>query len=852
MRQGIPVGFRWGFGVLAIIAIAVIGVMTFVRVETLAAAASGVAYSERVRLALERSLSTLNDVEAGLRGYFMTRQEVFLQPYEAARGRLEGELTAMTQLAAYSPEQARRANELVRLARLRMQHLGSTLERARSGRLDAATLDSATREGRALMESVRAQVGAMELEESRQLQVRLAAAARARFLALTFTAALACVGAALVLMVLVIQSRATAELRRSEQWLRTTLHSIGDAVIATDAEGMVRFQNDVATELTGWTEAEARGSALDEVFRIVSDDGGAVDSPVKRVLREGKIVGLANHALLIRRDGTRIPIEDSGAPIKDTRGHTQGVVLVFKDASKPRAAALALQSSEERLRLALDAAELGTFDVEVATDRAIWNRQLYLMMGYEPGTVVPRSMRRAPLVPEDAEQLDRAMERALERRTSFQVEYRVARANDKVQRWHAVHGRFLYDEHGAPLRVVGVVQDVTDRRQLEQRIRESQRLDALGTLAAGIAHDFNNMIAVMRGNLTLIETELAAEHPARAAAAELDAACARAADLVRRILTFGRRQEQDRRVVQLRDVVAETLKLLRATVPASIEIRTRFADHIVPVLADVSQIHQVVMNLGINAAQAIGDRPGVITVEIEPVHVDAALVRSVPELVEGNYVCLSFGDDGAGMSREVREHIFEPFFTTKAHGSGTGLGLSVVRGIVRNHDGAITVTSEPGKGTRFQLYFPAVAEGSIEAAQAPRNAPATATLTSGAGLRVLFLDDEQALVGLAARLLQRLGYTVSGFTQAALALEAFAAAPDAFDIVVTDLSMPGLNGIEVARRMLALRPGLPVLLMSGYLRPEEAERAQEIGIREIVRKPAAIEELGAALARLRP
>jgi len=210
-------------------------------------------------------------------------------------------------------------------------------------------------------------------------------------------------------------------------------------------------------------------------------------------------------------------------------------------------------------------------------------------------------------------------------------------------------------------------------------------------------------------------------------------------------------------------------------------------------------------------------------------------------------VCLRVSDDGAGMSREVLEHIFEPFFTTKTYGTGTGLGLSVVRGIVRNHDGAITVASDPGKGTTFQLYFPAVAGAAAERSRA-QDGPLPSP-SRGGGRRVLYLDDEEALVALASRLLERLGYQVSGFTQPAAALAAFAADPQAFDVVVTDLSMPGLNGIEVARQLLSVRPDLSVLLTSGYLRAEEIQRARAVGIRDMIRKPAAIEELGAALAR---
>ncbi len=262
------------------------------------------------------------------------------------------------------------------------------------------------------------------------------------------------------------------------------------------------------------------------------------------------------------------------------------------------------------------------------------------------------------------------------------------------------------------------------------------------------------------------------------------------------------------------------------------------------VLADASQILQVVTNLGINSSQAIGRGPGTITVEVEEIHVDGALAAHTPDLHEGRYVRLRFGDSGAGMTRDVLERIFEPFFTTKPLGSGTGLGLAVVRGIVKSHDGAITVYSEPGKGTHFHLYFPVV-EGVTAQVSQPPVAP-----IRGKGQRILYLDDEDALVLLARRLLERLGYQVAAYSSAAEALAAFEAAPNQFDLVLSDLSMPGITGIDVARRVLEIRPDIPVLLASGYVRAEDVELARNLGVREVIWKPATINEMGELLGRI--
>jgi PAS domain S-box-containing protein len=837
----------WAIGAVAFVAIAVAGWVTLSKIETLNAAAVYVQHTDQVRLALERALSTLKDAETGTRGYIVTRNEVVLGPYFDAMRRLDAELEQLTSLVADDPERMAEAQELRRRMATRLAPLQAAVEQARSGGPERAP-DEVLRVqlgGNQLMDAVRAQVRLMQGKEEAVLQSRLAAVSNARTTALLSAGGTALFAVVLVLLVVFVDWHSSSRLQQSEQWLATTLGSIGDAVIATDNRGCVKYLNHVAEQLTGWPSAEARTRRLDEVFNIVAEDtGAAVESPVTRVLREGAVVGLANHTLLVRRDGSRFPIEDSGAPIKDSRGTIHGVVLVFKDASAQRAAAIALATSEERLRLAIDGAQLGTWDLDLVTDKLVMNEQLYRIMGFPLGTEMTRELINSRVIPEDVASFGRAVERAQQDHKPFAIEYRITRADDGQERCLSILGRYIFDDEGKAIRLVGIVNDVTERRRLEQRMRQSQKLDALGTLAGGIAHDFNNILSILRGNLLLIEADLPADHPIAPAISEMSRACARARDLVRQILTFGRQQEQDRKVLSLAEVIQEALKLLRSTIPATIEIRSRITAGLPTVLADASQIHQVVMNLGINASQAIGRGAGIITVDLDETHIDGNLAEHSPDLHEGQYVRLRFGDSGVGMTREVLERIFEPFFTTKPLGTGTGLGLAVVRGIIKSHDGAITVYSEPGKGTQFHLYFPVV-EGAASRPALPTPQPA-----KGNGQRILYLDDEDALVLLARRLLERLGYQVSGFSSATEALAAFEAAPDQFDLVLSDLSMPGITGIDVARRVLEIRPDMPVLLASGYVRAEDVELARNMGVREVIWKPTTINEMGELLGRV--
>jgi PAS domain S-box-containing protein len=687
-------------------------------------------------------------------------------------------------------------------------------------------------------------VGTMQAEVSSQPAERPVATAHARHTALVAAVSMSGIAAGLVLLLVLAGRRAAHDIRRSEQWLATTLSSIGDGVIATDAAGAIRFVNPVAAELTGWSQAEARGRPLDEVFRIVgAADRLPAENPVEHILRQGTLAGRTNHTVLIRRDGAEFPIEESGAPIRGDGREINGVVMVFKDASAARAAQQALRASEERLRLTLEGAGLGAVDRDLRTGKSVWNDRLYAILGYSPDAPVTAEMVNLQTATEDWEQMQRALQQAQEAHAPFRSEHRIVRANDKAVRWVATNGTFIYDKEGRGIRFIGVVRDVTEHRRLEAQVRQSQKLDALGTLAGGIAHDFNNILAVLRGNLSLIRGDIPADHGIMPPVLDMEKACNRATALVRQILTFGSRHDRDRQMIQLEVVVAEALELLRATLPAEIEIRTHYAPQLPVVLADPNQIQQVIANLGINASQAIGRRQGLIEIQLDALQVGKELASTSTDLKEGRYVRVRFSDSGSGIPRNILDRIFEPFFTTKAPNAGTGLGLSVVRGILKNHDAAISVYSEPERGTRFHLYFPAAQ------ALGPVAAAAQAEPKRGRGERILYLDDEESLVILAKRLLERMGYQVAGFNDSAQALAAFRTAPGDFDLVLTDLSMPGMSGMEVSRRMLEIRPDIPVLLATGYVRTEDVEQARSIGIREVIWKPQTIGEMGDLLAQ---
>src|SRR4051812_16391712 len=409
-------------------------------------------------------------------------------------------------------------------------------------------------------------------------------------------------------------------------------------------------------------------------------------------------------------------------------------------------------------------------------------------------------------------------------------------------RWYLTIKVPLRDATGRVTGLVGMSRDITERKRAQDHQSRAQKLEALGTLAGGVAHVFNNILLAITGNAKLAIDDLPDHHRVQEALREISKASARATDLVRRILAFTRAQDPKRKPTALQPILEEALQLLRPALSATISIKTRFPSPMPAVSADASQIHQILMNLLNNAAYAIGQRRGTIEVRLDTFDVTTETLSLLPDLKVGRYVRLSVSDDGCGMDRETLARIFDPFFTTKPAGEGTGLGLSVVHGIMQSHDGAIGVYSTLRKGTVFKLYFPALEEQASAAPAASRELP------RGKGERVLYVDDEHALVLLVTRSLRRLGYAVTGYSDPVLALAAFRLTPADFDVIVTDLSVPGMSGFELARSMLDLRPELPIVMTSGYLSADDQRTGVQVGLRALILKPNTVDDLADVLS----
>ncbi len=387
-----------------------------------------------------------------------------------------------------------------------------------------------------------------------------------------------------------------------------------------------------------------------------------------------------------------------------------------------------------------------------------------------------------------------------------------------------------------------------EKEKLESQLRQSQKMQAIGALAGGIAHDFNNILSSAMGFTELAISEAGDNVRLGECLEHVSIAHQRAADLVRQILTFSRQAENTRRPIRLQPVVKEVIQLLRSTLPTTIRISPDISADCGPVAADLSQIHQVVMNLCTNAYHAMRAEGGLLAVSMSTVELDAHMLTNEarvvsPEATPGPYVCIRVSDTGQGIDEQTQKRIFEPYFTTKKIGEGTGLGLATVHGIVQNHGGVIRLRSTVNQGTAFDVYFPL-----CDREQVAPGARASIAPLKGSEC-ILFVDDEEQINLLAEMALADLGYQVHSRASSIEALEAFRANPDRFDVVVTDQTMPQLTGGELAKKMLEIRPDLPIVLCTGYSDALTAKMADKLGIREYVTKPVITRELAAAIRR---
>ena len=630
------------------------------------------------------------------------------------------------------------------------------------------------------------------------------------------------------------------------QLLSSIAESSSDAIFAKDLEGRYTLFNAQSARFAG--KSEVIGLRDTEIFE--PQYAAQLMAKDELVMREQVVHRY--EVMLGTPEGVRT-LDAVKGPLFDREGRIAGIFGVSRDITERKRQEEALQESRAQLESIINGLEEGL--VVMGPDGAILRmnpaaRQINgLDESDSAGDSRVAALRRISFETPDGVPLDVdgwPSGRLMRGEEVRDLELVLRRKDRELVRVLSCNGSTVRAADGSLRFLLVTFADITERKRAAAALIQAQRLESLGTLAAGIAHDFNNILLAISGNASLASADLPPEHPARTSLAEVLRAGQRASDLVRRILLFARAEDAQRRVGDLRVVVVEAIDLLRPTLPARIALEARQPAGSLPVSMDTSQLHQVVVNLVTNAVHAIEDagaeRPGRIGVSLESVDLPEARRVGDRELAPGRYARLRVADDGCGMEPAVLSRIFDPFFTTKAVGRGTGLGLPVIRGIVHEHDGALEVSSTREAGTRIEVYLPLSDDEIQRTVLAPSAVP-------GAGRRILYIDDESALVFLVTRYLTRLGYQVTGTSDPQEALRVFDADPGSFDLVVTDLSMPQMSGFEVASAIRARSVAVPVIMMSGYLRPEDRTRAAALGVREILLKPSTVDDLGAAIDR---
>ncbi len=646
--------------------------------------------------------------------------------------------------------------------------------------------------------------------------------------------------------------RSYTQVKKSRKELEITLNSIGDAVISTDIDGMITKMNPAAQNLTGWSLEKAYAKPLTEVFHVLHGESKEpFEEPIQKILSDPDFKGpyLDKFSILTTRYGSERRITANMTPMRHESGEISGLVLVFRDVTAEYEADLAIRESEEKYRLLFNNASDAIF---IAQDDVIKfpNPKTIEMTGY--------ALERLHQMPFSAiiHPKDRDMLMKKHRPGAAVKKHQPGAAAKKHPTSYSLR---IYNEAGEQLWVqmntvaikwdgrpatLNFARDITDSKKLESRIQQAQRLESIGNLANGIAHDFNNVLYPIVGMSEMMMEDMPEDSLEYEKAKEIFKAAIRGADLVKQILAFSRQSEVRKIPVRFKKILEEVLKLSRATIPSNITITPAIQDDCGMVNADPTQLHQVAMNLITNAYHAVEPKEdGQISVELIETALraeDAAPLSIAP----GEYAKLTVADNGTGISKALIEKIFEPYFTTKAKGKGTGIGLAVVHGIVNESGGAIKVYSEPGEGTTFIIYLPL-----IQKTEEEEHLKRSLEYETGSE-KILFVDDEIEIARIQKMILERLGYQVTIRSSSVEALETFRKNPQGFDLLITDMYMPNMTGVQLARELHAIRADIPVVLCTGFSEKINQETAQAMGISGYLMKPAVMADMARMIRKV--
>jgi len=535
---------------------------------------------------------------------------------------------------------------------------------------------------------------------------------------------------------------------------------------------------------------------------------------------------------IMRPDDTIRVLIASAQTYFDENGKPLRMIGTNVDITELKQAEEDLKRQQLLLEKAQELGQLGSWEFDLEENLFNWTDENCQIFGVPSGTIPKHDIFVEKLHPDDREYVGREWEAALEGKP-YDIEHRIV--VDGKTKWVREKANVDFDEDGKAVKGTGFTQDITERKQLEDDLRQSQKMESVGTLAGGVAHEFNNILGGILGYTEIAKEDAPEDSSVRESLDEIFKLSIRARDVVKQILSFSRKGEKEHKPLQPHLVIEESLKVLRATIPTSIEIRHSIDKNSGTIMANSTQIHQVGMNLCMNATHAMEDKGGVLEVGLVPVVIDAEDVKKSPDLKTGEYVKLTVTDTGSGINPKNISKIYDPFFSTKDVGKGTGMGLSVVHGIVKDHGGAITVNSREGQGTTFSVFLPRI-EATIEE---KKNDDAIPKGTEN----ILVVDDEEHLVLLMKKMLERLGYKVTALTSSLEMLELFKKDPQRYDLIITDLTMPHLTGDRLALEVTTIRPDMPVIIATGYSDAVDNDKVKQSGIKAFIPKPYQKQEL---------
>jgi PAS domain S-box-containing protein len=639
------------------------------------------------------------------------------------------------------------------------------------------------------------------------------------------------------------RKRTEQALRESEERHRQIVESSTDAILARSEKDIIVYANPAALKLF-------RASHSDELIGkryldLVHPDDRALSAERISKGRSGNWIAPPREHQVVALNGQAVYVESTGVPIQ-YHGETQ-VFGVFRDITERKQVDEKLRETERKYRELAESLPQVIFEVDLNGILTYVNQTGYQLFGYTVDVIAKGFNVLEAFVPEDRERVALDIMLNIQGQKLGRQDYTAVRKDGTkfpagVHASRAMSGQSVTGVKGILIDLSATQRAQEERKKLEIQLQQAQKMEAIGALAGGIAHDFNNILSAIIGYSELALLNEGAESCAAELQEALKAAN-RAKDLVKQILAFSRQTDEERMPVRVGLVAKEAIKFLRATIPATIEIKTNIDEKSGTVLANSVELHQIIMNLCTNAQHAIGEQAGLLEVGVENIEIDRSHKYAPIDLEAGSYVRISVKDSGSGMAPDVIEKIFDPYFTTKEKGVGTGLGLAVVHGIVNKNGGKIEVESEQGKGTVFHIYLPKVDSTAPIKSEKPKS-------IVGGSERILFVDDEKMLADIGQQVLQRLGYAAVSRTSPVEALELFKAKPDFFDLVITDKTMPGMTGDALAKELIKIRPNLPVIICTGYSQAIDQQRAAQIGIKAFVMKPVLIDEIAAAVRKV--